>query len=289
MHSVDWDDLRYVLALARDRTLSRAAERLHATHSTVGRRLRAIEQSLGVRLFDATPEGFVPTTAGRETIAVAERVEAEMLALEAKVLGRDTQLEGPLRVATMDMLFQRYHAVFAEFIALYPRVALTVLTGDDELSLTRREADVAFRMTNSPPEYAVGRKVGRVDFAVYASRSLVERVGAGAGLAAFPWIHWDERLNMRWLDEWLAVHAPGARVALRVGANTRAVHDAVAAGIGAHFLACFDGDADESLVRISAVDPKFSRDLWLLTLNEMRSNSRVRAFIDHVDAHTRSR
>src|SRR5690606_34541348 len=117
------------------------------------------------------------------------------------------------------MLFVRHHLVFAAFIARYPGVALTVLTGDDALSLTRREADVALRMTNTPPEYAVGRKVGRVDFAVYASRALVERVGEGAGLGAFPWIHWDERLNMRWLDEWLAKHAPGAQVALRVGAN----------------------------------------------------------------------
>jgi DNA-binding transcriptional LysR family regulator len=128
-----------------------------------------------------------------------------------------------------------------------------------------------------------------MDFAVYASRALVERVGEGAGLGAFPWIHWDERLNMRWLDEWLAKHAPGARVALRVGANTRAVHDAIVAGIGVHFLACFDGDADASLVRIGPVDPQFSRDLWLLTLSEMRGNSRVRAFIDHFDEHSRPR
>lgn len=94
---------------------------------------------------------------------------------------------------------------------------------------------------------------------------------------------------MRWLDEWLARHAPGARVALRVGASTRAVHDAVAAGIGAHFLACFDGDADASLVRIGPVDPQFSRDRWLLTLSEMRGNSRVRAFMGHFEEHTRPR
>ncbi|MBL8680294.1 MAG: LysR family transcriptional regulator [Myxococcales bacterium] len=278
---MDWDDLRYVLAIGRDKTLSRAAERLGATHTTVGRRLRSIEQTLGVRLFDQTPEGFIATAAGVEVIEAAERVEAEMHALEARVLGRDAQLEGKLRVATMDMLFRRYHERFASFAARYPKVELTVLSSDVELSLTRREADVVLRMTNTPPEYLVGRKIGRVDFAVFAAKSLVDRVGEGAPLSAFPWLHWDERMEMRWLDEWLAKNAPDAKIALRVGPNTDAMYDAVSAGIGAHFLATFAPEHDPSLVQIAPTDPAFGRDLWLLTLKDLRATSRVRALMDH--------
>lgn len=281
---MDWDDLRFVLAVGRDKTLSRAAERLGATHTTVGRRLRSIEQTLGVRLFDQTPDGYVATAAGAEVIDAAERVEAEMHALEARVLGRDAQLEGKLRVATMDMLFRCYHERFASFAARYPKVELTVLSGDVELSLTRREAEVVLRMTNTPPEHLVGRKIGRIEFAVYAAKSLVDCVGPGAPLSAFPWLHWDERMEMRWLDEWLAKNAPGAKIALRVGPHTDAMYDAVRMGIGAHFCATSEADRDPSLVQIAPADLAFGRDLWLLTLKELRSTSRVRALMDHFAA-----
>lgn len=284
---VDWDDLRYVLAVARERTLSLAAERLGVTHTTVGRRLRAIEERLGVRLFDRTPDAFVPTAAGQDVAEVAERMEGEVLSLEGRVLGRDAQLEGKLRVATMDLLFRRYQAAFASFIARFPGVELTVTSSDTEVSLTRREADAALRMTSSPPEHLVGRKVGRVDFAVYASRALARRVGPDAAYSDYPWLHWDERLGMTWLDEWLARNAPGARVAMRVDFSSVLVRQAVAAGIGVHFLATFEGDGDPELQRIGPVHPEYSRDVWLLTLPDLRSTSRVRAFLDHVDAHAR--
>jgi DNA-binding transcriptional LysR family regulator len=286
---VDWDDLRYVLAIARDRTLSRAAERLKATHTTVGRRLKTIEQSLGVRLFDPTPDGYVATSAGREVIDSAERVEAEMLALEARVLGQDSQLEGKLRVSTLDLLFRQYHQAIASFIERYPRVELTLTTTDAEISLLRREADVVLRLTNTPPEYAVGRRIAEVPFGLYASRALVERVGVGAKLSEFPFIHWDERLEPRWLDQWIAEHAPGARIALRIDTSMTMLSDLVRSGIGAHFLARFEGDADPSLVRLAEGEPKFNRGLWLLTHSELRSTSRVRAFMEHIEAEVKKR
>lgn len=281
---VDWDDLRYVLAIARAGTLSRAAERLKATHTTVGRRLKLLEQTLAVRLFDLTPRGYVATSAGREVVDAAERVEAEMLALEARVLGQDAQLEGKLRVSTLDMLFRNYQAAFVSFCERYPRIELTVTTTDAEVSLLRREADVVFRMTNSPPEYAIGKRIADVPFSLYASRTLVERLGEGASLAAYPFLHWDERLDPQWLDQWIAEHAPGARIALRVDTSMTLVRELVRAGVGVHFLARLEGDADPSLVRLRDADASFNRGLWLLTLKELRMTSRVRAFMDHMQS-----
>lgn len=282
---MEWDDLRYVLALVREGTLSAAAASLGATHTTVGRRLRALEARLGVRLFDRTPDGYVPTAAGHDMAAVAEKMEEDVLLLEGRVLGRDARLAGKLRVTTLDMLFRHHHAAFSSFTERYPSIELTVGTSDVEVSLTRREADVALRMTRTPPPYLVGRKVGRVEFAPYASRALVARVGVRAPLSAYPWLHWDERLNMRWLDVWLAKNAPGARIALRMDAGTGSLRDAVAAGLGVHFLATFEGDGDPSLKRLAPVDPSFGRDLWLLTLAELKNAPRVRAFMDHVGAY----
>lgn len=295
-NQLEWDDLRYVLALHRSSTLSAAAEALSSTHTTIGRRVRAIEERMGVRLFDRTPDGFVATAAGEDVARVAARMEEDVLALEARVLGRDVRLEGELRVATMEMLLRHHHALFASFIERHPSVTLTVCASDREVSLVRREADVALRMTAAPPEGLVGRRVGRMEFAVYASRKLARRVthehgGASSrskrnasdlpALAAFPWLGWDLRLGTPWLDAWLARRAPGARIVARFDVATSAWRELVAQGLGVHFLPVHEGDSDGRLVRVSEVASEFGRDLWLLTLPELRSTPRVRAFLDH--------
>ncbi|MBL8955548.1 MAG: LysR family transcriptional regulator [Myxococcaceae bacterium] len=281
---MNWDDLRFVLALSRHRSHNRAAAHLKATHTTVARRLRALEAALGTRLFDRTPDGYVPTSTGHEVALAAERVEAELLGLEARVLGGDARLQGKLRVTTMDIFVRRYHAAFRTFTERNPGVELTLTCTDQEASLTRREADVALRMTNRPPDNLVGRKVGRVEFAVYGQRELVRRLERSrSGLGALPWLHWDERLDPRWLDAWLGLRAPGAKVALRVDAPSLALRELVAAGIGVHFLATFEGDTDPRLARIGRVEHDFSRELWLLTLPELRGTTRVRAFLDHME------
>jgi DNA-binding transcriptional LysR family regulator len=285
---MEWDDLRCVLAVVRERSLTSAAASLGVSHTTVGRRVRALEETLGVRLFDRTPDGFVPTTAGHDIAEVAERMEGEVLSLEGRVVGRDAQLRGKLRVATMDILFHRFHGGFSSFAARYPSVELTIAASDTEVSLARREADVALRMSSSPPGYLVGRKVGRIEFAVYGSKALVRRIGARASYGDYPWIHWDERLDMRWLDEWLAKNAPGARIAMRVDVGSLLLRQAIAAGIGVHFLACFEGDADPGLRRIGPIAAGYGRDLWLLTLPDLAATARIRAFMDHMDDHVRA-
>ncbi len=285
---VHWDDLRYALAISRGGTLSAAAEALGVSHTTVGRRLRALEEQLGVRLFDATPEGFRPTAAGADLVAVAERMEVDTLSLEGRVLGRDERLTGALRVSAMELVFRASREAFTSFAVRYPSVALTVTATDNEVSLARREADVVLRLNNQPPPHLVGRRVGRMQFVAYAARSLVARVGDGAPLGAYPWIHWDERLNAAWLDAWLAQHAPGASVAMRVDVSAAAMHELIAAGAGVQFLAAVEGDADPSLVRVGPVDPYARRDLWVLTLPELRDTPRVRAFTDHVAERLRA-
>jgi DNA-binding transcriptional LysR family regulator len=283
---MNWDDLRFVLALARHRTLSRAAKALGATHTTVARRMQGIEEGLGVRLFIGSDAGYTPTPSGQLVVETAERTEVEMLALEARVVGGDAKLEGTLRVTTMDILFRRYERVFASFIARFPGIELTVACSDHEASLTRRDADIALRMTNAPTEALIGRKIGRVDFAVYASRPLARRIGPNAPFARYPWLHWDERRGAGWLDAWLAEHAPGARIAMRVDMSSLALREAIASGIGVHFLATSEGDSDRRLRRIGPVQTAHGRDVWLLTLAELRTASRVRAFIDHVVEET---
>jgi len=278
---MDWDDLRYVLAIHREKTLSGAAATLGVSRTTAGRRLKEAEDRLGVRLFDRTEEGFAATAAGDELAETAARLEAEIHVTEGRLLGRDAELRGRLRVSTVDFLFAGFPEVFSSFIQRYPGVEVTLGVTNAQVSLLRREADVALRLGNTPAEGLVGRRVGRMQFEAYAARSLVERMGPGATLADFPWLHSDERSDGRWLDDWLARNAPGAKVSLR--SDDFAVRRrALSAGMGVTFLACFDGDADPGLVRVGARLSEEARDLWGLTLPELRNNRRIRAFMDHV-------
>ena len=283
----DWEDYRHVLALARAGTLSGAGERLGVVRTTVGRRLQAIEDQLGVRLFDRTPEGFVATAAGEELVAVAAGFEAELLAAEARVMGHDAQLQGGLRISTLDFVYDRYLDVFARFMARYPGITPTVCTTTERVSLRRREADLVLRLSDGPDPSLVGRRLTRLSFGLYASRELVDRVGVGAPLCAFPWISDDERSPDGWVDAWLAAHAPGAEVVLRYDSYA-AVRASVRAGLGVHALPRFEAERDPTLV---CVDPGFEigRDLWVLTLAELRTNTRVRAFMDHVYAELGAR
>lgn len=278
---MNWDSLRFVLALGRHGTLSAAAEALGVTHTTVGRRLGQLEASLGVRLFDRTPDGFLATEAGSELLELATALEERILKVEGRVRGQDHQLEGSLRVSTLDFLFQAFTDVFASFCERHPGVGLTVTSTETEVSLFRRQADVAFRMTNAAPPTLIGKRVGAIDFAVYGHRDLV---GDTTDWAALPWLHWDEHLDdyCRWLDGWLHARAPGARIAMRLGENTLVRHAAVRQGIGVHPLPCFAGDRYEELVRVGPVLTEFRRELWLLYLPAMRRTRRVRAFVDHV-------
>jgi len=281
-HTVNWNDMAFVLAIARDRTLLRAATTLGVAHTTVSRRLRRLEAELGARLFDRTPDGLVATGAGEDLVEVAERMEGDMLSVQARVLGRDAELRGRLRVSTFDVLFYTFGQTFTSFAQRYPHVELSVATSPDRLSLSRREADVSIRLSNTPPENLVGRKVGYMQFGVYAARTLVERLGEDAPLGAYPWLSWDAGENLAWFENWLAENAPGAEIVLRLSDRGLLMAHAVRSGVGAQILPCLLADADPLLQRLTPLDDVFRLDLWLLTLPELRTNSRVRAFMEHM-------
>lgn len=278
---MDWNDLRLVLELHRAGSMTGAADALGVARTTVGRQLADAEARWGARLFDRTPDGLVATPVGEELAETAARVEDDILSTEGRVRGRDAELRGTLRVSTVDFVFDCWPDLFSSFTERYPGVDVTVGVGDAFASLARRDADVVIRMANQPGDTLVGRKVRRIDFDVYAARTLVERLGADAPLSAYPWIHWDERQDARWLDRFLAEHVPDAPIALRAS-DYRVRRRAVLAGLGVHHLPVPDGDRFDTLVSLGGRATSEARDLWVLTLPDLRHNRRIRAFMDHV-------
>jgi DNA-binding transcriptional LysR family regulator len=215
---LDWDDLRYLLAVARGAGLAGAARSLGVNPSTVFRRLNALEAGLGVRLFERRPTGYRTTEAGGDLAAAAERVEAEILALDRRLAGQDARLSGSLRVTAPDDIAETLlMAPIARFLAAYPEIRLEVVIDNRMLSLTRREADVAVRPTLEPPETLIGRKVARLASAVYVAEGAAPagRAARADDLDERPWIAWDEGVGPAAVARWMARRAPRAPVVYR--------------------------------------------------------------------------
>ena len=159
----NWDDLRVFLAVARAGSLSGAARSLGVNHSTVFRRIAGLEETLGVRLFERMPNGYALTPAGSETLGIVERIEDKVATIDRTVTGQDLRLSGSVHITATDMLaLWLLPDHLAQFRVIYPRIEIGVAVGNQSLDLSRREADIALRIGNTPPETLVGRRVGHL-------------------------------------------------------------------------------------------------------------------------------
>ncbi|MBP0496389.1 LysR family transcriptional regulator [Pararoseomonas indoligenes] len=274
-----WDDFRLIDAVAATRNLPAAAARLGMDHSTVFRRLKAIEATLGQPLFERHRSGYTLTPAGEEMAALAARVDEDISAVTRRLAGQDVAPSGEVRLATSDsLLSDLLMPILVGFRAANPGIRLDIVTGNASLNLSRRDADVAVRATDSPPDTLVGRRAARIAWALYA-KAEAEHPRDPAESA-----HWvclgDNLSGLRVVRYAQAVVAPG-RLAARFDTVLGLAH-AVAAGIGVGHLPCFIGDAWPGLVRLAPPDPTYASDLWLLTHPDLRHTPRVRALLDHI-------
>lgn len=278
MHStIQWDDLRVFLAIARQGSLSGAARALSVNHSTVFRRLNGLEQRLGVRLFDRLPGGYAPTPAGDALSETAERVEAEILAAERALGGQDLRLRGPLRVTMPDTIARLLlPALVAPFRRSYPEIDLELVVSDTFLNLNKRDADIALRPTNSPPETLIGRRLCGIATAIYRSAEAGDTVDK---LGDSRWIAPDDSLAHLAAAAWLRDLDPP--VALRANA-LGVMLDAAKAGIGLAALPCFMGDREPAVRRVRDPIPQLETGFWALTHRDLKQTARIRAFLDAV-------
>ncbi len=280
LHSqLNWDDLRLVLAVAREGTLSGAARALGVTHSTVFRRLGAIERDMGVRLFDRFRDGYAATPAGESTAKLAARFADEVLALERRLSGQDLRPSGVVRIATTDTVGTILMPHLLALRTAHPEIQLEVTMSNAMANLTRREADVALRPTPEPPERLVGRRLSDIAHAIYGARDYLAQA-RHRDLAAHDWIGLDDALAGTVIGRWMRDNVPGARIACRVDALP-ALRDAARAGIGLAMLPCYVGDVADGLCRAVRTTPNEPRSaLWLLTHEDLKRTARIRAVID---------
>jgi DNA-binding transcriptional LysR family regulator len=284
MHRIDWDDLRYVLAVAEQGSLAGAARALAVNHTTVLRRINAFEEAHGVRLFERLPTGYALTAGGEQMLAAAREMSGVVAALERRLAGQDLRLEGTLRITTTDTLMGSVlPGILASFRAAHPGIRLEVSVSNLMANLTKRDADVAIRPAREAPETLIGRRVAAVASAIYAGpvlRAAVEAAAAGTNdLIAFPWVAPDDTLAGSSVARWMRAHVPEARIAVRAD-SLLSLRQAAAAGLGLAALPCYLGDASPSLRRAGPPVEEMATALWILTHEDLRRTARVRAFTE---------
>jgi DNA-binding transcriptional LysR family regulator len=279
---MDWNDLRFVVAVGRERTLAAAARKLRVDPTTVGRRIIAIEETLGARLFDRSVEGYLPTHAGNIAIQDAEKMEQLALSLQQKVAGSDERVAGPVRLTALDALFDGLIIpALPRLVARYPGLELTLSSGIDTLKLSSREADIALRPNKPTEPDAVAIRIGRMAMAAYVAAD--KEFGAAPPVIGLP----RDRESLSFA-QFLSKQFPESPIVVRANAESH-LRSAVKAGLGAGFIDCFIGDSDPGLRRFWP-DRADVTDLWAVTHVDMHSAPRVRAVLDFlIELHAENR
>jgi molybdate transport repressor ModE-like protein len=278
---IDWDDVRYFLAVARGGSVRAAAERLGVNHSTVLRRIAQLEEHLGAQMFEKLPSGYRLTEAGEEVVELAEQMEASSNRLETRIFGRDQGIRGLLRVTLAPTLATHLLMPdFADFARLHPDIEMEILSSGELANLTNREADVAIRVVydrKTLPLNLHGLKGPDLFGGVYISRDRLAAWRAGAP-DPVRWIVVSQNGISDWAREG-EVRAAGVPFKTTDGETQIA---AVRQGLGMTILPCFVGDADPLLVRAPGAGLHMHGTLWLLTQGETRKTKRVRLFTEFV-------
>lgn len=275
---MNWDDLNLVLAICRSGSLSGAARRLGVNHSTVFRRLNAIEESLQVRLFERQANGYLMTEAGEAVKRSAERIDEEVVTLSRELLGRDLRLQGTIRITAPEGLAVRLLTPqLASFCQLHPEITIDLIVTSSALRLSHREADVAVRATRRPPDSAIGHEICSFRFCMYASADYLAK-NEGLALEEHQWVMPDDGIDFFPATLWRKKTYPKANIVYRSN-NTLAVVEAARAGLGVAPLPCFLGDTEAGLVRVIEPPDELTLSLWILIHPDLRHTARVRALM----------
>ena len=276
----DWENLRHFLAVAHSGTLSGAARALKVDHATVSRRLAALEAELDVVLVNRLPRSCRLTAIGQQVLDQAVTMESAANGIARIARAAHTPLIGKVTLSAPPVLAAHLLAQhLARFRSLYPDIRLSLAAQAQQVSLSRREADVALRLVRPEETGSFGLKLGVMPFGLYARRDYPHRDEPDR----WQFIAYDESFADMPQQKWLLGVAGARSVACEL--NDISGHlIAARAGAGVAGLPCFLGDAGRDLVRIGEDAPSFSREIWVVVHRDLRKTPSVRAVMDFVIA-----
>lgn len=281
---LDWNDLRYFLAVAREGSTLAAGRALRVSQTTVARRIAALERAIGVPLFEKRQAGYALTPAGEDLVARAAEVESSARAFGEAAAAHSRDVSGTVRITSEDIYGTGLLSpLLRDLHDLHPDIVIDLDMGQDMRDLGKGEADIALRSSSkNQPAGLVGRQLCKDDWTLYCSRDYARRHGAPSSVEDLKthvivgggggnlWRHYQAWLKELGLEEQVAMHH----------ANSTGLLSAVRSGFGVAVLPCIVADADPELVRCIPPRPDHGRILWLLTHERIRRTPRVRAVID---------
>ena len=280
MHKLNWDDLRIFLAVARSGRIITAARKLALDHTTVARRVSALEEGIGSQLIFRSPRGVKLTKAGETLLDYAERMETEALAVTDRLSGSNTEIVGTVRLATPEG-FGSYLVAshIGKFVEQHPNISIELVPETRSFSLSKREADIAISLKCPTEGRVIAQKLSDYRVGLYASRDYLKRVDAintVSDLQHHPFVWYIEDLidlpELRFLDEIVSE----ARVVFRSSSIT-AQHNAIAAGLGLGILHRFAAMNDPRLVMLLPDVVAVSRTYWITLHADNQHVPRIRA------------
>ncbi len=268
---MQWDDLKFVLGLHRAGTLVGAGKLLNVNTSTVGRRIAALEEALGTRLFDRMAGGYRPTAAARRVVACAEEMELQASALERQIRNSDARVEGAVRITALDNFLD--HLVvpsLRDLLVPHPGLEVTLESDLRLFDLSRGEADIAIRMAEPTQPEMVARRLGLLGTAFYQARGK-------SWPGQLPLIGLPDSPAHAAYNDFLLERVSGGRIVARANTEAR-ITDLTRQGVGIGFIDCFVGELDAELERLPGFGLK-EEPLWAVTHVEMRRSARVRTVL----------
>lgn len=281
---LDWNDYKIVLQVAEAGSLSKAAKLAGSSHPTMFRRINAVEEKLGVRLFERFRTGYHPTAAGEEVVAVANQIAELTADAERRVAGRDLRPAGTVRIATTDtLLFALLAPVVAEFRKVEPEITLEIIASNEISDLSLRESDIALRPAAAQEQHLVGRKLGTIAQAIYAPLNFGQPSLAQQQIGALPWVGPSRNMPYPELQTWMKKNHYDEACVCRMN-TVLGMHAAVRSGIGLAVLPIYLAETDSELLRVGEPIDDVAVDLWLLTHPDLRRTARIRAVLDYLGA-----
>ncbi len=291
MQTMNWNDLRYVLAIGRGRTLAEAARQLAVDDTTVARRLATLQEVTGAILYQRLADGTLQLTASGERAALhAERIEREINRLDVALSGTDDVVSGTVRLTSVPIIVNHLLVTAAPILLQrHPGLQLELIGDARDFSFTRREADLALRLARPKTggTRLATRRVGILRYGIYAAASCSPREAK-----ILPWITYDETMAHLPQARWIAATAGSndERIASIRVSDAEAVLQAVISGVGRSLLPCVIADANARLRRLDAKRqaPVLARELWLLGHSELRTLGRIEAvaaWIEQIAPH----
>lgn len=266
MNKKNWDDIRYVLAVAESGSLNAAAKALGVTHVTVMRRVAAFEESFGQKVFIKHAGGYRVAPEAERILAVARNVEDAVLSVERTIHGTQEQVVGSIKIASTDTICQKLlPKLVTRMSQVYPKLTLTLLSANTYHDLARLAADIAIRPTVSLEDGLSGVVAGDLRFRVY-----------GADPEPESWIGMRGGLSRSKPAEWMARNVSKEQI-VHEADSFLVLQEMAAEGVGKTFLPSFLGDGDARLNEVNPGPVKLSVPVWIASQEEIFENSRFRA------------